>query len=205
MSARLPRLRSFTTAMLAIAVPAALAVAVAAPAASARTHGPDNEFRQTNLVSDLTTVGAQIVDPNLKNPWGLAFGPTTPLWVADNNAAVATVYTVDASGATAAKGNLTVALPGGRESGQVGSKNRLDLRPQPERQQEDMESDRAKTANRSVEDVRSNGRPVRASLSRSTSHCHDSTRFADLTCMLIVRRRDGQISSSWSGRVGYPT
>src|SRR5882724_6296893 len=82
MSSRLPRLRSIATGVLAVAVPAALAVAVAAPAASARTHGHDNEFRQTNLVSDLTTVGAQIVDPNLKNPWGLAFGPTTPLWVA---------------------------------------------------------------------------------------------------------------------------
>jgi uncharacterized protein (TIGR03118 family) len=111
MSARLPRLRSFTTAMLAIAVPAALAVAVAAPAASARTHGPDNEFRQTNLVSDLTTVGAQIVDPNLKNPWGLAFGPTTPLWVADNGTSVATLYGVSPGGATATQVPLVVTLP----------------------------------------------------------------------------------------------
>jgi hypothetical protein len=73
MSSRLPRLRSIAAGVLAVAVPAALAVAVAAPAASARTHGHDNEFRQTNLVSDLTTVGAQIVDPNLKNPWGVSF------------------------------------------------------------------------------------------------------------------------------------
>ena len=111
MSARLPRLRSFTTAMLAIAVPAALAVAVAAPAASARTHGPDNRFSQTNLVSDLSTVGAQIVDPNLKNPWGLAFGPTTPLWVADNGTSVATLYGVSPGGATATQVPLVVTLP----------------------------------------------------------------------------------------------
>ena len=111
MSARLPRLRSFTTAVLALAIPAALAVAVAAPAASARTHGPDNEFRQTNLVSDLTTVGAQIVDPNLKNPWGLAFGPTTPLWVADNGTSVATLYGVSPGGATAPQVPLVVTLP----------------------------------------------------------------------------------------------
>ena len=91
------------------------------------------------------------------------------------------------------------------QSGPVGSKNRPDLRPQPERQQGDMKSERVKSANRSVEDVRSHGRPVRASLSRSTSPCHDSTRFADLTCLLIVSRRDGQISSSWSSRLGYPT
>jgi uncharacterized protein (TIGR03118 family) len=111
MSARLPKLRSFATAMLALAVPAALAVAVAAPAASARTHGHDNEFRQTNLVSDLTTVGAQIVDPNLKNPWGLAFGPTTPLWVADNGTSVATLYGVSPGGATATQVPLVVTLP----------------------------------------------------------------------------------------------
>ena len=54
--------------------------------------------------------------PNLQNPWGLAFGPTNPLWVADNNAAVAIIYTVNAGGTEAAKRNLTVALPGGRAS-----------------------------------------------------------------------------------------
>ncbi len=111
MSSRLPRLRSFTTAVLAVAIPAALAVAVAAPAASARTHGTHNEFRQTNLVSDLTTVGAQIVDPNLKNPWGLAFGPTTPLWVADNGTSVATLYGVSPGGATAQQVPLVVTVP----------------------------------------------------------------------------------------------
>ena len=111
MSSRLPRLRSFTTAVLALAVPAALAVAVAAPAASARTHGPDNRFSQTNLVSDLSTGGAQIVDPNLKNPWGLAFGPTTPLWVADNGTSVATLYGVSPGGATATQVPLVVTLP----------------------------------------------------------------------------------------------
>ena len=111
MSSRMPRLRSFATAVLAVAVPAALAVSVAAPAASARTHGPDNKFRQTNLVSDLTTVGAQIVDPNLKNPWGLAFGPTTPLWVADNGTSVATLYGVSPGGATATQVPLVVTLP----------------------------------------------------------------------------------------------
>jgi uncharacterized protein (TIGR03118 family) len=111
MSSRLPRLRFFATGVLAVAVPAALAVAVAAPAASARTHGHDNEFRQTNLVSDLTTVGAQIVDPNLKNPWGLAFGPTTPLWVADNGTSIAGVYPVSPVGPTVQPSRLDVTLP----------------------------------------------------------------------------------------------
>jgi uncharacterized protein (TIGR03118 family) len=86
-------------------------VAAVAPAASARTHRPENEFRQTNLVSDLKTVGAQIVDPNLKNPWGLAFGPTTPLWVANNGTSVATLYGVSPGGATATQVPLVVTLP----------------------------------------------------------------------------------------------
>ena len=60
------------------------------PGSAASGHG--NEFRQVNLISDLGNQGAQIVDPNLVNPWGLALGPATPLWVADNNAGVATVY-----------------------------------------------------------------------------------------------------------------
>ncbi len=111
MSSRLPRLRSLATAALAVTVPAALAVAAVAPAASARIHGHDNEFRQTNLVSDLKTVGAQVVDANLKNSWGLALGPTTPLWVADNGTSVATVYPVSPAGPTAQPSRLTVTLP----------------------------------------------------------------------------------------------
>jgi len=111
MSSTLSRVRLFATGVLAVAVPAALAVAVAAPAASARTHGHDNEFRQTNLVSDLNTVGAQVVDPNLKNPWGLAFGPTTPLWVADNGTSIAGVYPVSPAGPTAQPSRLDVTLP----------------------------------------------------------------------------------------------
>src|SRR5256886_9816747 len=113
MSSTLSRFRSFATGVLAVAVPAALAVAAAAPAASARPHGhgPENEFRQTNLVCNLNTVGAQVVDPNLVNPWGLALGPTTPLWVADNGTSVATVYTVSPGGAMVSNFGLTVTLP----------------------------------------------------------------------------------------------
>jgi len=75
-----------------------------------------NRYHQASLISNRSDQGAQVVDPNLQNPWGLAFGPTNPLWVADNTAAVATVYTVNAGGTEAAKRNLTVALPGGRTS-----------------------------------------------------------------------------------------
>jgi uncharacterized protein (TIGR03118 family) len=109
MSSRFLRPRSLAVSMLAVAVPAALAVAAAVPGASAQAV--QNEFHQTNLVSDLSTVGAQLVDPNLVNSWGLALGPTTPLWVADNGTSVATVYRVTPGGTTVANAGLTVTLP----------------------------------------------------------------------------------------------
>ncbi|MBV9382577.1 MAG: TIGR03118 family protein [Streptosporangiaceae bacterium] len=104
--------------LLAIMVPATMAAAAAPGGASAAAR---NAFHQTNLISDLGNQGAQVVDPNLKNSWGLALGPATPLWVADNNAGVATVYSVNAGGTMAQKAALTVTLPGGRKSTGDGS------------------------------------------------------------------------------------
>jgi uncharacterized protein (TIGR03118 family) len=51
----------------------------------------DGGFVQTNLVSDLPNM-APVQDPNLKNPWGIVHGPTTPWWVSDNNGNVSTLY-----------------------------------------------------------------------------------------------------------------
>src|SRR5258707_1435591 len=51
---------------------------------------PDG-YIQHNLVSDLPA-GAERTDHNLINPWGITSSPTGPLWVADNNAGVSTVY-----------------------------------------------------------------------------------------------------------------
>src|SRR5882672_9279992 len=49
---------------------------------------------QTNLVSNVPGVApANPVDPFLLNPWGLAYGPTSPFWVSDNNAGVSTLFT----------------------------------------------------------------------------------------------------------------
>jgi uncharacterized protein (TIGR03118 family) len=121
MSSRFFRPRSFTVGLLAVAVPTAVAVATAVPGASAMTFGAENEFHQTNLISDRGDQGAQVVDPNLKNAWGLALSPTSPLWVADNNAGVATLYSINVGGTTAAKVPLTVTLPGGRASTGDGS------------------------------------------------------------------------------------
>jgi len=48
-------------------------------------------FTQTNLVSDVPGM-AQRTDPNLVNPWGIAVGLNSGLWVADNHSGVATTY-----------------------------------------------------------------------------------------------------------------
>ncbi len=98
---------------VALVVPTVAAAAAAHPAQPAPAS---NKFLQTNLVSDLSTQGAQIVDPNLKNPWGLAFGPATPLWAADNNAGVATIYSIPPGGTSVTAVPLTVTVPGGRTS-----------------------------------------------------------------------------------------
>src|SRR5436190_11386009 len=52
----------------------------------------DNFFSQTNLVSDLPGI-AIMQDPNLVNPWGIAFAPTSPFWISDNGTGLSTLYT----------------------------------------------------------------------------------------------------------------
>jgi uncharacterized protein (TIGR03118 family) len=121
MSSRLFSKRKFAVGLFAAAVPAAAAIAVAVPGGSALASGANNDFHQTNLISDLGNQGAQVVDKNLQNSWGLAFTPTSPLWVADNNSGVSTLYSINAGGTKAAKVNLTVTLPGGRASTNDGS------------------------------------------------------------------------------------
>lgn len=60
-----------------------------APGAHAKTG-----YLKRNLVSDLAGVAAH-QDANLVNPWGIAFSPTHPFWVADNGTSKATLYNGD--------------------------------------------------------------------------------------------------------------
>jgi hypothetical protein len=53
-------------------------------------------FSQTNLVSDVPGL-ATTTDPNLKNPWGVSFGPTSPFWVSDQVTNVSSLYAGDGS------------------------------------------------------------------------------------------------------------
>ena len=76
-------------------------------------RGDDLAVNQVNMVSDLSTVGAALVDPDLVNPWGLALGPTTPLWSANNGTDTATLYSSSAGSTTATKSPVVrVTLPG---------------------------------------------------------------------------------------------
>lgn len=58
---------------------------------------------QTDLVSDRP--GAATLDPNLINPWGVAYNPAGPVWVSNNGTDTSTVY--DGAGAL----KLTVTFP----------------------------------------------------------------------------------------------
>lgn len=107
--------RTWRSAVM-VAVAAGGLVAATAPAMA--TAAPANSFKQTNLIANKATFGAKLVDPNLKNAWGLASGPTTPLWVSDNNSGKATVYSGGVNGGAVSLA-LTVPVPGANPTGQV--------------------------------------------------------------------------------------
>jgi uncharacterized protein (TIGR03118 family) len=74
---------------------------------------PPNKFTVKRMVTDST--GAPTVDKSLVNPWGMAQGPNTPVWVSDNGSDVSTLYKAGPH----PKFPLTVNIPGGAPTGQV--------------------------------------------------------------------------------------
>jgi uncharacterized protein (TIGR03118 family) len=50
------------------------------------------QYQETDLVSNAGGQGAQFVDPNLVNPWGIARSSTSPWWVSDEARGVSTLY-----------------------------------------------------------------------------------------------------------------
>jgi len=77
---------------------AILGLIFALSAVTPGAHGQGNSYKQTNLTSDTTGV-APNVDANLVNPWGIAYFPKNPFWIADNNSGFTTLY--NASGMNA--------------------------------------------------------------------------------------------------------
>ena len=76
-------------------VPAALAATLGAAlvAVGASSAGPPgNHYTVTPLASDVPSM-APVTDSNLQNTWGLARGPATPWWIANNGTASTSVYT----------------------------------------------------------------------------------------------------------------
>jgi len=77
------------------------ASAGARPAKATTSSG----YSLTRLVSDKPGVATH-QDTDLVNAWGLAAGPQTPWWVADNGTSLSTIYGTDGT-----KGSFTVSVP----------------------------------------------------------------------------------------------
>ena len=94
-----------------IAIGAAVILGSFAVGAPARAQVAANNYKQTNLVADTAaaTPAPMHVDPNLLNPWGIAFFPNNPFWIADNNSGFSTLY--DQTGTP--DGTFTVPPPAG--------------------------------------------------------------------------------------------
>src|SRR5271154_2862888 len=78
-------MRHFRYAMVALG-----GLSLMVPFSTAARAGP--AYQQVNLTSDLTTVGAANIDPNLKNSWGISFSNTSPFWVSNQRTGVASLY-----------------------------------------------------------------------------------------------------------------
>ena len=97
---------------IVLAALSALALAVAGPASAHGGGKGADVYKKRNLVSDIDGV-ARITDANLVNPWGLAFGPTTPAWVSDNGKDVSTLYSGGVRKSIPVTLPLVVGIPGG--------------------------------------------------------------------------------------------
>lgn len=85
-------------------------------------------FGITDLVTDdnanLTAVGlpgAANVDPNLVNPWGVTFTPTSPFWISDNGMGVSTLYSALGVPNPLVVNVAPTGLPGGVTSAPTGT------------------------------------------------------------------------------------
>jgi uncharacterized protein (TIGR03118 family) len=87
-------------------LPLLIALGVALPAA-AQNPNSQNLYGVLKLQSDVPGEAAA-TDPDLVNGWGIAAGPTSPWWVADNGTSKSTLY----DGNTGAKVPLVVTVPG---------------------------------------------------------------------------------------------
>jgi uncharacterized protein (TIGR03118 family) len=82
-----------------------LSIALIAIALQTNAGLAQNAYSVHNLVSDLPGT-ADFTDPNLVNPWGIAFSAAGPFWVSDNRTGLSTVYNSSGTPST-----LVVTIP----------------------------------------------------------------------------------------------
>jgi uncharacterized protein (TIGR03118 family) len=121
---------SFVSSRIALVVGAVSVLCLPISQASAQSTGQANVYVQHNLVSDIPGL-ADVTDPNLVDPWGLAFSATSPFWISDAGKSVATLY--NGSGSITP---LVVTIPAGAKgpakssaSGQVNNNTTVFLLP----------------------------------------------------------------------------
>jgi uncharacterized protein (TIGR03118 family) len=114
----MPAIRPRSRLGIVLAALSALALVLAGPADAHGGGKGANVYKKRNLVSDIDGV-ARITDANLVNPWGLAFGPATPAWVADNGTDVSTLYSGGVRKSIPVTLPLVVGIPGGAPTGVV--------------------------------------------------------------------------------------
>jgi uncharacterized protein (TIGR03118 family) len=67
----------------------------------------DANYIQTDLVSDLSSLGALYTDPQLINPWGMSFSAMSPIWISNQGTNSTTLYKVTGSTGTFAVAPVT--------------------------------------------------------------------------------------------------
>jgi uncharacterized protein (TIGR03118 family) len=88
-------------------------IALAVSGVTAVRAEDGNRYDVTKLVSDIPDLGGRVIDPNLKNAWGVAFSPAaSPFWVADNGAGVSTLYDGAGNIVNLPNGASPVKIPG---------------------------------------------------------------------------------------------
>lgn len=78
------------------------------------TKAVANAFTQRALIGDAAERGAPTIDPNLQEPWGIAFSRSGVLWVANTHSGTSTLY--DTTGARLSR---VIEIPGGSPTGIV--------------------------------------------------------------------------------------
>jgi uncharacterized protein (TIGR03118 family) len=88
------------------------------PSSPAQAGSPTPRFTEIDQVSNQPG-HAKLTDAHVVNAWGLALGPTTPLWVANNGTNSATLYSGGLGGATVGQPSLVVTNDSDAPTGQV--------------------------------------------------------------------------------------